>query len=161
MAEKILVTRAGYEKLLAERQNLYDQLRNIQGQKGEAADVGGNAWHDNFSFEELVRQETMTNASIGLLQKKMAEMTMVDKPRGNDILQIGHHAVITFEDGEERTYEIAGYGESNLDSQPPKLEYLAPIIRPFFAKEIGTEAKITIQGVARSAELTAIKMPET
>ncbi|MFH1745191.1 MAG: GreA/GreB family elongation factor [bacterium] len=160
MSESIKVTRDGYNKLSLRKQELIEQLRSIQGQKGEAAEIGGNAWHDNFSFEELVRQETMLNTRITDISKQINQADMVGSPINDEILQIGHVGVFELDDGEGRKYEIVGFGESDLNAVPPKIEYRAPIVRHFIGQDIGVSATVILGGKAREVTLVEILRKE-
>lgn len=160
MAESIKVTREGYNRLMQRKLKLFEQLKEVQGKKGEAAEVGGNVWHDNFSFEELGRQEMMLNKRIGDLSVQVSRVEMVEAPISDKFLQIGHIAVLLLDDEEERQYEIAGFGETDLNANPPKVEYLAPIVKNFVGKEVDTIAKVEIGGKTRRITLVEILRKE-
>lgn len=156
MIEAVKVTQTGHTKLISLKRELFDRLKTIQGKKGEAAEVGGNQWHDNFSFEDLCRQEVMLNKRISEVSQQISTATIVGPPSNNEFLQIGHIAIFELEDGEEREYEIAGFGESDLKSTPQKVEYLAPIVRALIGKEIDTSVKVSIGGKIREITLVEI-----
>ena len=160
MAESIRVTREGYGRLMKRKLELFVQLKEAQGKKGEAAEVGGNVWHDNFSFEELCRQEMMLNKSIADLNTQINRAKMVEAPTSDNILQIGHIAVLLLDDEEDRQYEIAGFGETDLNANPPKVEYLAPIVKNFVGEEVGTIASVEIGGKTRRIALVEILRKE-
>lgn len=160
MEDTIKVTKEGHVKLIAKKQELFDRLKEVQGKKGEAAEVGGNVWHDNFSFEDLCRQEMMLNKRISDASLQISRAELVESPINDKFLQIGHIASFEFDDGEEREYEIAGYGESDLNATPPKLEYLAPIVRKFVGTEVDTTAKVEIGRKIRQITLIEIKRKE-
>jgi thymidylate kinase len=52
-------------------------------------------------------------------------------------------------DGTEKQFEIAGFGETDLTAKPSKIEYLAPLVKEFLGKEIGTDAEVDIGGVRK------------
>ena len=160
MAGTVKVTRNGYNKLVLRKKEFFDQLKKVQGKKGEAAEVGGNVWHDNFAFEELGRQEMMLNKKIADVSLQINSAEIVQHPVNDQLLQIGHIAVFEFDDGEERKYEIAGFGESDLSINPPKVEYLAPIVKKFIGTEINTSVKVEIGGKIRGITLIEILRKE-
>lgn len=160
MAEIIRVTGNGYNKLILRRQELFDQLKKVQGKKGEAAEVGGNVWHDNFTFEELGRQEMMINKKIADVSIQINCAKLIGEPVNDKFLQIGHIAIFEFDDGEERKYEITGFGESDLSANPQKVEYLAPIVKKFIGTETNTFAKVEIGGKMREITLIEILRKE-
>lgn len=150
---KVYITTEG-KKLLAKKiQEAEAKFKNIASQKGDAYENGGNGWHDNFAFEQLVREETMVAGELASLSDtyKNAIEVAAHPPNVQNVV-IG--TIVTFEDedGEEVEYQIAGYGESNMKSSPKTLEYLAPIIFPFYGESIGAEHSVRIGG--RNVSLT-------
>ena len=117
MAETVKVTQEGYRKLILRKQELFGKLKETQGKKGEAAESGGDGWHDNFSFEQLCHQEMMDNRRIADISSQINRAELVDDPINVEFLQIGHIAVLEFDDGEERKYEIAVGWNSKLHCQ--------------------------------------------
>ncbi len=160
MLDAIKVTREGQAKLILRKKELFNQLKIIQGKKGEAAEVGGNQWHDNFSFEDLCRQEIMLNKRISDISCQISTAELVGEPFGYETLQIGHIAIFEIDGNKERKYKIAGFGESDLKTIPQKIEYLAPIIQGFIGKEIGTSVKVSIGGKIKEITLIDILQKE-
>jgi transcription elongation GreA/GreB family factor len=153
----IKVTQSGYSKLLLRKQVLIKNLKETQSKKGAAATDGGDGWHDNFTFEQLCQQETMDNQRISDISAKINKAELIDdNPIDNEFLQIGHIGIFELDNKEERTYEIVGFGESDLKATPPKVEYLAPIVRKFIGREVETSAKIEIGGKLRRVTLIDI-----
>src|SRR5258708_6166435 len=106
-----------------------NKLKTTQGQKGEAAEVGGNQWHDNFAFEQLMRDEQMINTQIAELNEKIGQMAIVEAaPEDTDKLRIGHLVVLNVDD-ETKEYLVGGFEDSEPEATPPVISYLAPLIR--------------------------------
>lgn len=155
--DKIRVTERGRKILLDRQVEVEAKLREVLSQKGDAC-VDGGGWHDNFAFEELVRQE-------GILSKKLWEMSELitqairtpSKPVNNSHLSIGHLAVLEDNDGNMNTYEIVGYGEGDLTSSPLKIEYRAPIVVQFFGSSVGAVSEVQIAGKMKHLTLIEIK----
>ncbi len=160
MEETVKVTQNGYRKLITQKQELFRKLKKTQGKKGEAAENGGDGWHDNFSFEQLCHQEMMDNQRIADISKYISRIELVEDPINDEFLQIGHIVFLEFDDGEEREYEIVGFGGSDLSATPQKIEYLAPIVRKFVNKEVDTTAKVNIGGKVREITLVEILRKE-
>lgn len=157
---KIFVTKKGFQALERKRLKFIERLRDVQGQKGEAAAIGGNAWHDNFAFEDLVRQENMLNKQIQDIGR-IIRMTVIvsDVPQGTKILQIGHVAHLYIEnDNIVKVVAVGGFGESDLDANPPVIDYGAPILKPFYGHEEGYEAIVQLGGVNKSVILKTIEI---
>lgn len=151
-------TRTGADRIMRRKNELFAKLKSTQGQKGEAAEVGGNQWHDNFSFEQLMRDEQMINSQISDLNKKIAEMVVVDEaPTDTNKLRIGHIAVLDV-DGEAKTYQVGGFEDSEVSTDPPIISYLAPLIRQFIGKEQGHTARVQIAGKLKRVTLEDIQL---
>lgn len=154
---QVFVTRKGMDLLNQKLQEAIEKLKHTQGQKAEAHDVGGDCWHDNFAFEELTRQEMMFNKQIADIRDLQKRQVLVSSPTDDLHVQIGHVISLEDEDGLIREFQVAGYGETDLRSHPPALEYGAPIIFPFMGAEIGTEAQVQIRGEQVFLVLVAIR----
>jgi transcription elongation GreA/GreB family factor len=154
---KLYFTRAGADRITRQKLDLMDKLKDKQSQKGEAAEVGGNQWHDNFSFEQLMRDEQMVNSQIANINEKLASMQVVEEaPTDTTQLRIGHIAVLDV-GGETKTYQIGGYEDSSAETDPPIVSYLAPVVRQFIGKEQGHVATVQIAGKPKQVSLEEIK----
>lgn len=153
------VTRSGAEKLQAKKQELQQKLKKTQGQKGEAAEVGGNVWHDNFSFEQLGRDEQMLNKQITDLNAILVSLVIVDMPKDCSVLTIGHIARLNV-DGQPKTIIVGGFNEGDTNADPPVLSYTAPLVAPFTGQEVGHEATIDLPGGKKVVVLESIELQQ-
>lgn len=153
----ILVTLRGRDLLNQRLNEAFEKLKYTQSQKAEAHDVGGDCWHDNFAFEELTRQEMMFNKQIADIRTLQNQQTLVGPPTNDVHVQVGHIISLEDEDGLVHEFRVAGYGETDLNSEPPSLEYCAPILSQFIGVEVGTEAYVQIKGEQIEMVLTAIR----
>lgn len=154
---RVRVTERGRKILLARQVELETKLREVLSQKGDAC-VDGGGWHDNFAFEELIRQEGVLSKRLWEIIELITQAIITPlKPASNSYLSIGHIAVLEDDDGNINTYEIVGYGESDITFSPPKIEYCAPIIVTFFGGMIGVDADVKIAGKIKHLTLIEIK----
>jgi len=155
---RLYFTRTGADRIMRQKQELRDKLKSTQGQKGEAAQVGGNQWHDNFSFEQLTRDEQMINAQLAEINEKTSDMVVMDEV-SSDItkLRIGHIAILDVE-GEQKTYRVGGFEDSDSAVDPPVISYLAPLIRQFIGKEQGYVVRVQIAGRIKQVTLEEISL---
>lgn len=102
-----LLTPAGFEKLKKEIKEVKAELGKITVLKGEAVQDTGNLWHDNFSFEEMARQELVLARRLAKLQKKLKAVKIVDerKKHGRKAV-VGSTVTIEYEDGRQVRYTI-------------------------------------------------------
>lgn len=158
--EQILMTKNGLQAFEEKRSELMKKLKAIQGQKGEAAEIGGNVWHDNFSFEELVRQENVLNKQLRDIRDILDAAVIVPNiPSGTETLQVGHIAHLYIEDDDiTKVIQIGGFGESDLNAKPPIIDYSAPIVKPFYGQEEGHEVAVQLGGINKNIVLVTIEL---
>lgn len=156
----VYVTRNGFELLNQRLADAVAKLKHAQSQKAEAADVGGDNWHDNFAFEDLLRQEMMHNKQIADIRAVQNQLVYVEEPRNTNSVQVGHVITIEDENGSVKEFRVGGYGETDLHSVPPMLEYGAPVISPFMGMPVGAEVEVQIKGKVISFLLTHIRKEE-
>ncbi len=157
-ARSIYVTSKGLKSLLNKRDELYDKLRSIQSQKAEAADIGGDGWHDNFAFEDLTRQEMMVNKQISDLKNVLERAVVVSDISSSEVLTIGH--IVTLRDvdtNREEIYQVGGYNESDLTVTPPLIAYNSPILINFFHQKVGHISVVQRAGQEMELELVDFK----
>ena len=156
--KQIFVTRKGLQVLEARRLEMMERLRAIQKQKGPAVEEG--TWHDNFSFEQLVRDENAISKQLRDMRETLDAAAIVpDVPSGTETLQIGHIAHLYIEDDDvTKIVMIGSFGETDLNAKPPIIDYCAPLLKPFYGHEEGHEATVQLDGASKNAILTSIKM---
>lgn len=158
--EKLYFTKKGLEKILNQKTELFKKLREVQSKKGEAAEIGGNQWHDNFSFEELARQEFMLTSQIREINEKVAKIVIVDEvSKDTSRLQIGHIATLDI-DGKHKILKIGGYEDTEQNANPPIIAYNAPLIRPFIGKEVEYTISLNLGGKTKTVTLEKIFLEE-
>lgn len=140
----IFVTQKGIQLLRTRFEMCVEQLRSIQKQKGPAAEEG--TWHDNFSFESLVRQESMLSKQTQEAKQLLDSAKLISGvPSGIQTLQIGHLArLYLVGDDVYKEVIVGGFGETDLSVKPPVIDYEAPLLKPFFGHEVGHEAMVQL-----------------
>ena len=115
MSTKFYVTRHGYNQLVKKIAALETRLKQTQLGVGEAADVGGNQWHDNASYEQLVIDIRGQDKRLVDVHNVLNNSTVVDQPSSTDKVVIGTIARILVDGVTKESWGIVGYDESNLD----------------------------------------------
>lgn len=155
---KVKMTENGKKLLEAKIADCNERLRVILSQKGDAYENGGNGWHDNFAFEQLTRDEASVASELTRLTNTLHESETISAvPASYDTVQVGCAITLLDQDGKEYQYRIVGYGETDLKSSPKKLEYLAPIVLPFFEEQLDAEHEVKIAGIPKTLTLVSIK----
>ena len=154
-----LITPNGREILNKKIKDVEEKLKSVMSQKGDAYETGGDGWHDNFAFEQLVREEGMLAEQLASLRETLKNATIVRETAENaDGVGIGCIVTLEDDDGTKVEYEVVGYGETDTSCSPKKIEYLAPLIEPFMEGTIGDEHTIVRAGKETTFYLTDIKV---
>lgn len=107
-------TPTGHAKLLEEISRIEGRLKSVQSQGGELAEVGGNAWHDNAGYEQMVIDLRGVNAQLSKLQEIKNHATIRNIPNELNRVAIGTFATINL-NGFEEKFGIVGYQQSDPD----------------------------------------------
>lgn len=127
------VTPQGLKKHRQRIAILEERLRHLESQTAEAAEVGGNQWHDNASYEQLVIDIRGVDHQLTTAHKILREMVIATEPSG-DCVAIGTYVKIDF-DGDIEEWQIGGHGES--DPQNGIIAYDTPLASLLIGKPVG------------------------
>jgi len=155
MPQKRFLTKNGLEmarKKLKEHEN---ELNFVLSQKGEAAQTGGNEWHDNAAFEELVRKEQMLYVRMDELKNVISGAEVVEEKSGNKKIGIGSVIVVKFESGREAEYKIVGLMESNPSKN--HVSYETPLGSALMGAQGGQKREFLAGGEKKIVEVLEIK----
>jgi transcription elongation factor GreA len=82
---------------------------------GEAARNDSNSYHDNFEYEEGMRQQEMLSQQLRSLWKLLEGAAVAPAPADSQHVALGHYVVVQRQDShEEEAYVICGDGEGAL-----------------------------------------------
>lgn len=130
------ITPEGHRRLEAKVAELEQRLSFILKEKAEAAEVGGNAWHDNFSFEQAERDERALRRQIAEVTSTLRTAEVFEARRSTDRVEIGTTVAIELEGGDRRRITIVGHGES---APPALISYDAPLGQALLGARAGEE----------------------
>lgn len=153
MNGKFYFTRRGVKKLLKEIEELEKKLQDLQAQTAHVAEVGGDQWHDNASYDLLVIDIRGMDRRLSDAHQALNNAILVDSPKNFDKVTIGTRVKIV-RDGEEMTWEIVGFGESDPDSD--MLAYNTPLALLIMGKRKGEVITGTIAGRKTEIEILDI-----
>src|SRR3989344_6269118 len=115
MNGKFYFTRRGLAKLHKEIESLEKKLQDLQSQTAHVAEVGGDQWHDNASYDLLVIDIRGMDRRLSDAHEVLNKVTLVGPPINFDKVTIGTRVKIV-RDGQEAIWEIVGFGESDPDN---------------------------------------------
>lgn len=120
-----------YEQKIREAEEEY---RGLHAQLQDALENGGDAWHDNFSFEELQRQIGMKSGQVQKLKGALLNFKVIEKPpEPLETVVIGCEVTLSRQ-GVNETWQIGGYGES--DPKSGIVAYDTPLGKVLLKKKV-------------------------
>lgn len=150
----IYFTKQGYENHLKRISELENRLKYLQSGVQDALEVGGNLWHDNFSYENLVRDIEMADKRLNEAYSISNEAEVVSYPTSVDSVVLGCKVTILL-GNEEKTYDIVSFGEEDILKN--KINYTSPLVQQMFGKKIGDIIQKTIKGKKEDIEILDLK----
>lgn len=153
MSGNFYFTRRGLAKLYKEIEELEKKLHELQSQTAHVAEVGGDQYHDNASYELLVIDIRGMDYRLTDAHRCLNQAVLVAPPTSFDKVTIGTRVKIV-RDGEEMTWEIVGFGES--DSDRNMLAYNTPLASLVMGKCRSEVVSGTIAGRQTEIEILEI-----
>lgn len=141
MDGRFYFTRRGIAKLHKEIGDLEKKLQDLQSQTAHVAEVGGDQYHDNASYDMLVIDIRGIDWRLTEAHRVLNNTIIVETPLNIDKVSIGTRVRITL-NGEEAIWEIGGFGESDPDNKV--LAYNTPLASLIMGKRQGETVTGTI-----------------
>jgi transcription elongation factor GreA len=151
--DRLYFTQRGLAKLHKKIKMLEEKLQDLQSQTAYVAEVGGDQWHDNFGYEALVIELRGIDRQLAEAHQELRNAILVDPPTSFNEVAIGTRVKIMC-DGEEMTWEIVGYGESDPDNG--MIAYNTPLASLIMGKQKGEVVIGIIAGKKTKIEILEI-----
>ena len=150
--EEILVDANGYKQFFEELKRLEDLSRSNSALGSEVyKDAVGDGWHDNFAFEESMRESrTIAKRIDDLLSKKKYLKIVDDKYKKENLVNIGDKVSINIkysdddietevcDDIETEVITLTGNYIPNTTNEKKEISLNSPLGKALFKAEIGT-----------------------
>jgi transcription elongation factor GreA len=158
MGQEVYLTRAGYEKILAE----FEQLKNVERRRiskaiGEARLQGDIS--ENAEYDAAKDAQAHCEARIVELEGKLAHVRIIeDQAIPSDKVYIG--AIVKLKDldtDEEMTYMMVSPEEADFDQN--KLSVFSPVGKGLIGKAEGEEVDIKVPAGLLRYKVLKIKRP--
>lgn len=149
MTQRLKLTKVGFEELNRELKLKQEELRKLGQYKSQAAENEGDAWHDNFAFEQTEIKERALNYEINKLQHqiKTAELIEANSDEDESVIKVGSEIRVYMEysdgDGEEDTFILTG-GQGKINEN--KVSVNSPIGECVLGKTVGFEGQYSVNG---------------
>ena len=144
--ERLKLTKDGIKKLNEELEEKEEELRKLGKYKGDAAANEGDAWHDNFAFEQTEIKERALKREIEDLRQKiaMAEIIKISDDGDNDKIKIGSNVTVLLKYSEEDEEELSFVMLDLRDSKNNSISINSPIGELIKGQKVGFTGKYTV-----------------
>lgn len=129
-------TPKGHTSFREKIEDVKKELVSVKFQMGDAAENGGDGWHDNFSFEQLQIQSQALHKRISELESVLSNIKIVEPIINSKKIAIGSKVKI-LRNNQMEEWEIGGYGESDLAKKI--LSYNTPLGEKLIGKKPGED----------------------
>lgn len=156
MADRIPMTRAGYEKIKAE----VDELENVQMPQIEHRIAAARAEGDlkeNAEYHGARESQGLLQAKINLLKSKLAGADIID-PATMPKDQVVFGATVIVKDlkfGDTEEFTLVGAGEEDYDVG--KILVTSPLAQGLLGKKVGQKAEIEVPAGINKFEILEIR----
>ena len=125
--KKVLVTPQGLKILKEKLKKLEEEYAEVSRGKMEAAELGGNLWHDNPAFEEVEQKQRMLSFNIAELKETLAHAVVAGAEEQNteSAVRIGSAVEVERENGKITTFRIGDSAEA--DPAKGVISYESPL----------------------------------
>jgi len=159
MSDRIPMTRAGYDKLKAE----IDQLNSVEmpklAQRVAAARSEGDL-SENAEYHGARESQGMMQAKINLLADKLARAVIVERP--NEATgEVVFGATIVVKDlkfGDEEVFVLVGAGEEDYDAG--KINVASPLAQGLLGRKVGEKVSIDVPAGTMKFEILEVRFDE-
>ncbi|MFN9273143.1 MAG: transcription elongation factor GreA [Planctomycetia bacterium] len=158
-SDRIPMTRAGYDKLKAE----IDQLNTVEmpklAQRVAAARSEGDL-SENAEYHGARESQGMMQAKINMLADKLARAVIVERPKeASDEVVFG--ATIVVKDlkfGDEEVFVLVGAGEEDYDAG--KINVASPLAQGLLGRKVGEKVSIDVPAGTMKFEILEVRFDD-
>lgn len=151
----LMTTPQGRRRLETSLAELEQRVALLVREKAETAETGGNQWHDNFSFEQLERDERALRHRIAALRDRLDRAVDVTPAADDQTVGIGTTVDIELDGADRRTVTIVGHGES--DPAHGKVTYDAPLGQAILDAHAGERRTMRVAGKSRTVAVLGLR----
>ena len=141
----VLVDTDGFNQYYEELNRLKDISLSIASIGSESyADAVGDGWHDNFAFEDTMRESRKIASRINKMLEDEKYLKIVDKKsNSDDIIDIGYiikiKVIYDIDDIEEYTIKLTGKYMIDNNAKIKEISLNSPIGRSIYLKNINDD----------------------
>ena len=155
----VLVDTDGFNQYYEELNRLKDISLSIASIGSESyADAVGDGWHDNFAFEDTMRESRKIASRINKMLEDEKYLKIVDKKsNSDDIIDVGDilkiKAIYDIDDIEEYTVKLTGKYMINNNAKIKEISLNSPIGRSIYLKNINDDIGYYVNDKKKSIKI--------
>ncbi len=159
MSDRIPMTRAGYDKLKSEVEQLETVEMPKLAQRVAAARSEGDL-SEHAAYHGARESQGMLQAKINVLRDKLARAVIVERakePNG----EVVFGATIRVKDlkfGDEEEYVLVGAGEEDFDSG--RINVASPLAQGFLGRKVGEKVAIDVPAGTLTYEILEVRFED-
>ena len=159
MADRIPMTRAGYNKIKAEMDELQD-VKLPEAEKRVAAARAEGDLSENAEYHGARETHGMLMAKINLLKEKLAHAQIMDNTKlPKDQVAFGCTVVVKDLDfGDKEEFTLVGAGEEDYDNG--KINIASPLAQGFVGKKVGDKTEVEVPAGTNRFEILEIRFED-
>ena len=159
MADRVPMTRAGYNKIKAELDELQNE-RMPEVEKRIAAARAEGDLSENAEYHGARETQGMLQAKINLLKEKLAHAQIMDNTRvAKDQVSFGCTVVVKDLDfGDKEEFTLVGAGEEDYDTG--KINIASPLAQGLVGKKVGAKVEVEVPAGTNRFEILAIRFDD-
>ena len=156
MSDRIPMTRAGYDKLKAE----VDELETVEmpqiTQRLAAARAEGDL-SENAEYHGARESQGMLQAKINLIRDKLARAVIVERPKeaGDEVVFGATVVVKDLEFGDNEEFVLVGAGEEDYDAG--KINVASPLAKGLMGRKVGEKVAIDVPAGTMKFEILEVR----
>lgn len=159
MSDRVPMTRAGYNKIKAELDELENEKMPEIAKRIAAARAEGDL-SENAEYHGARESQGLLQAKINVLKEKLAKSVIMDNAKlPKDQVAFGCTIVVkdlVFGDTEEFT--LVGAGEEDYDTG--RINIASPLAQGFVGKKVGDKVEVAVPAGTNKFEILEIKFEE-
>ena len=159
MSDRIPMTRAGYDKLKAEVEQLETVEMPKLAQRVAAARSEGDL-SENAEYHGARESQGMMQAKINLLADKLARAVIVERAK-ETTGEVVFGATIVVKDlkfGDEEVFVLVGAGEEDYDAG--KINVASPLAQGLLGRKVGEKVSIDVPAGTMKFEILEVRFDE-
>jgi transcription elongation factor GreA len=159
MSERVPMTRAGYNKIKAEMDELQNEKMPEIEKRIAAARAEGDL-SENAEYHGARESQGLLMAKINLLREKLAHATIMDTSKlPKDVVTFGCTIVVKDLDfGDEEEFTLVGAGEEDYDSG--KINVSSPLAQGFVGKKVGDKIEVAVPAGTNRFQIKEIRFED-